>query len=649
MLHRRGRRLTPFALFSLFGLLAVVSANPLSKLFMMKRKDDTKTGPAPQEASPPTSTTQEASPPSSNDTRKDCIPLESLTQAHDQIRTLKNDVEEALRESTKSAQLAEQHKSDFEDYRKTTEMKMQQLSQASENAVEISRLQSEFAARLAEIQAKAESELAAAKAESAAKEYELVQSRQKTKQLEERIQNIDNEWRANLSDQENRNREFLQQVRLNFEKKTKKAEEENAILVGEKIALETKVQLLNEKHEQTLKDHEVAIKRKLDKIKENEASAALLQQTKELVVAKEEVIQQLGQKMLSEKEASDAAMAELQAQMDETQQSGASARKRLKADLRAAIDESRTLKAQMEDMQAKLDELAALHEKSVSDFVGRLREADAKKASLEKGKAELQTALDVVKEQYSQAVKDAKHWEDKFTNRPYVDLTHVANDAYAYAAQTTQSTSATIARAAAPVTEKIVPITKQVYEAHVVPPAVKSKELYDLHMKTHVDKAITETAFPIYNAHIAPHLKMAKTTAVELGERSFDTLTTRFESFCPTALESFKSTQTKMGMKLPPSVMEAAVYSCDHPEEEVALFLKGFVILMALIFHRMIFRVIFGTVRLIVRIVWFFTPLRWFLALFRSAPPPAAEPSPEKQNNETNGTPSNGANKVKRK
>jgi len=320
------------------------------------------------------------------------------------------------------------------------------------------------------------------------------------------------------------------------------------------------------------------------------------------------------------------------------------------ADLRAAIDESRTLKAQIVDLQAKLDEVAALHEKSVNDFVGQLRRAETEQASLATNNAELQTALEVVKEQYSLAVKDAKLWEEKFANRSYLNLTHVANDAYSYAAQTTQSTSETIARAAAPVAEKIVPITKQVYETHVVPSAVKSKELYDVHMKTHVDKAIAETAFPIYNAHIAPHLKMAKTTAVELGETIFDTMTTQFEAFCPTALESIKSTQVKTGVQLPPSLMEAAVYSCDHPEEEVAVFLKGVAILVALIFRRLIFRVIFGTIFLVVRIVWFFTPLRWFLALFRSSPPPAAPPAaavaaPEEQN-KANGKPANGANKV---
>ena len=618
-------------------------ANPLSKLFMMKRMEATKPGPSPQEA-----------PPSSSSDHDVCIPAETLALAERQVRTLQQARDEALQQQTQAVMLAERRQSEFDDYRKTSEMHVQQLAQASDSAIEVAKLQAEFSTRLDELQWKASTELAAAKAEIAGKDQELQQKREMILQLEERMQRIDDEWTANVENEESLNRQQIKRLNEEWEAKTRSQQEENALLVGEKIGLETKLALLNEMHEHALKDHEAMIKRKLEQLEVNEADIALLQQTRDTVVAKDEVIQQLEQSMALQKEESEASFAALRVEFDEFQRSAASSRQRLSTDLRSAVEESRSLKAQLEQTQAKLSEATALHETAVSDFLNQLRRAESNRDALNTALAERQVALEVVKENWAQAAHNAQYWKDLFENRPYINFTYFANDAYSFAAETTQFTTEALARKAAPVTRKIAPISKQFYNAHVVPSAIKSKELYDVHMKVHVDKALTESVVPFFDAHITPHCKLAKTAAVEFGETTFDSMVTQFEAFCPTALELLTSTDKTMGRKLPPRLLESAKYACSHPEDEVVVFLKGAGLLVALAFHRTILRLIFGIVRLLLRIIWFFSPLRWMLVFFFPTHPPletattAAQAASVKQ--EPNGTPAkNGSNKMKGK
>ena len=101
---------------------------------------------------------------------------------------------------------------------------------------------------------------------------------------------------------------------------------------------------------------------------------------------------------------------------------------------------------------------------------------------------------------------------------------------------------------------------------------------------------------------------------------------------------------------MPPKLMESAEYSCSHPEDEVIVFLKGAALLFALVFHRMILRLIFGVIRVILQIIWFLAPLRLLLSLFRKSPPlvePEEVPTPPASPERNGGTPAkNGSRKV---
>ena len=623
------RHARAFALLFLSLVVAPATANPLSKLFMKKRKGAI---PSPQEAPSPSSSDKEV-----------CVSAEALTQAESEVRTLRLAREETLRQQTQAVELAEKCKSDLDEYRKTAEKQLQQLGQASESAMEVSKLHAEFATRLEEVQWKATSEVASLKADIAAKEQELQQKREMIKKLEA----MDNEWRASIDDQKVHVQQQMMQLKQELEAQLKSQQEENALLVGEKIGLETKLALLNEMHEQALRDHEAMVKRKLEELRESEADVLLLQQTTELVAAKDQAIEKLERMMAQQKEESDASLSSLRAEFDEFQLGAAATSKRLDMDLRSAIEESRSLKQRLEETQTKLAETISMHEAAVSDFLSQLRRVETDRDSLQANVGELQVALDVVKVNWAHAAQDAKYWNDLFQNRPYVNFTHVAGDAYSYAAQTTQRATESLASVSAPVIEKIAPIAKHVYETRVVPTTIKSKEMYDVHMKTHVDRARTEILLPVYNMHIAPRYRKFKDAVAELGEAAFDSMVTQFESFCPIAVESLKSAEKKWGKKLSPKLMESAEYACSHPEDEVLVFLKGAALLFVLVFHRMFLRLIFGVIRSIFQTVWFLSPLRWFLVWILKSPTPV-KPETQSANQEPNcGTPArNGSKKV---
>jgi len=769
----------PLPLAFLALILAVATtgthaANPLSKLFMMKRKDNADGAPA-NSPSPAVASSGESI----------CIPPQALDKAESQLQSVEDSRDKAVRMHKEALGLAEKYRVELEDYRKTTEVRLQQLAQASESTQQVAQVQEEFGARLLEMQEKADRELAEAKTIIAEKEQELNSAKAEharaleaaVQSAEQRVQSTEAEWKQMLSNAERGMRQNIQSLQSEFDSKTKQQEQEKAILLDEKNAaladiaqlkeehervrqlkdehasltesseasiqlmksdFDSKLQqheqekaiLLDEKnaslaaieqmkkqHEQVLKDHAAALKQTL---KDLDSSAASKSSTEEIEKLKDELasqkasseasiqtmkldfdaktkqheqeksilldaktaalvslaqlreeheqllrdhaealeqnsvykatgdhaeeVQQLKDELASQKESSDASIAKMTAALEAQQASAEATIRQLKTDLGEA--------------EAELVNVKSSHEKIVEELTEKLRNSASEVEALTAENLQKEADLRIFKKKYLSAAKDASYWESLYEKRSYFNLTHMAGDAVSFADKTKRETSkklselgkqaAELGKQAAPVAEKVLDNSKHVYEKHVVPSAIKSKELFDVHMKPQVDKATklydvhmkpqvdiaAEKAFPIYNAHVAPLIKTAKVTTVDLAESAFDTMSTQFEAFCPTALETLKSMEAKTGVSLPASMHESAEYSCQHPDEEVTLFLQGLVLLIAIIMHRTIFRVVWGTIRLVISIAFF--PLRLFLSLFRKSPSPPPPPK-EAKKKEANG------------
>jgi len=144
-----------------------------------------------------------------------------------------------------------------------------------------------------------------------------------------------------------------------------------------------------------------------------------------------------------------------------------------------------------------------------------------------------------------------------------------------------------------------------------VPYTEKTQKIYDQHMKTRVN-TVVERARPQYDAHVVPVVALAagavketRDTINDMLAAAFSELVVQFGKACPRTLSTLK------GMKgVPSSIADSVKQSCDEPEESVSTFLKALAILLIVIFRRTLWECAWGTIRLVVGIVWFFSPFR---------------------------------------
>lgn len=157
------------------------------------------------------------------------------------------------------------------------------------------------------------------------------------------------------------------------------------------------------------------------------------------------------------------------------------------------------------------------------------------------------------------------------------------------------------------VSEPYVNKSKEVYAS--------SKQVYETRMRKHVDLAV-ETARP----HVAPLVDKAMQLSLEAWAKAeqikdivFKSLVDRFKIICSQAVKSVNNPDHKAAIK----------QACRKPEEAVTTTLKVTCVFLLLLCRRTIWHIFVSTIRLVVGVIWFFSPLRLFLNLFKTkAPPP---------------------------
>lgn len=543
----------------------------------------------------------------------------------------------------------------------------------------VSQLQSKADAELTLVKAVlAERE---AEVKSLKDEYE-----QSTKQLEHlietRVKETENEWKQSVATSEMGSQSLVSKMQADFDVQLKQLQEEKAILTGERRALQAQFEKVETKYEGMLKDHEAALQvylvENLSIAVQNEAGDTIQKLNAEIVAHKESshaTIQNLNDKLAAQKESSNATIQQLTLELSALRQSSAAAietwtedymaleasstatiakltvdyeglQQSNEADLAKAKDASEKALQELRDAAAKelqftVQKLTASHDKVVASLNEKMESMVKDQKKLAVQMEELGSELKSAKKKYREALKVAEHWESLFEKRSYFNLTHIASDALFHANKAQRDASEALSQAAAPVVQKsrdlydghVAPSiakSKEVYQQYVVPTTNKSRELFDVHVQPHVQQA-AKVAHPYYRQYLKPHVDAFKGLVAQVSANvtaavhaCFDEMVAQFGASCPLAIASLRSMEQKTGVSMPPIVMENAKYSCRHPEESVAVFLKATAILVAILLRRFIWRIAWKTLRLFVALLWLISPIR---ILFFRKRAPAAKPS----------------------
>ena len=156
---------------------------------------------------------------------------------------------------------------------------------------------------------------------------------------------------------------------------------------------------------------------------------------------------------------------------------------------------------------------------------------------------------------------------------------------------------------------------KELVQKKSAPYVEKSRQLYDAHMKPSVNLAVEKTR-PHYEQYVAPHVDKVTQVLTEwlaqvqkVRHDMFAALVKEFASGCPRAISLVTA-----------SAKESVEHSCRQPEESVRNFLKFLALILCIVFRRLILKLIWKSFLLIIRILWFFSPLRLLIHFCRRTP-----------------------------
>jgi hypothetical protein len=204
-----------------------------------------------------------------------------------------------------------------------------------------------------------------------------------------------------------------------------------------------------------------------------------------------------------------------------------------------------------------------------------------------------------------QFLQNVTHSASELAKTTFVHIVTFKDDSTASAKRHLSQASESVG----PYKEKVNVLYNQHLKDHVDASLKKANVLYDQHLKEHVEKAR-----PHYEKHVVPPVEKSKAavaqavvvtnkarTAVHAGA------VTKFEATCPKLLSLLAD------LKAPDSLSEIVKEACSKPEEVVSSFFTATLVLLAILFRATLWRLFTGIVSFAFGIVWFFSPLRFFV------------------------------------
>jgi hypothetical protein len=201
-------------------------------------------------------------------------------------------------------------------------------------------------------------------------------------------------------------------------------------------------------------------------------------------------------------------------------------------------------------------------------------------------------------------------------------VSELAKTTFAHIVTFKDDSTASVKRHLSQASESVVPYRKKanvIYDQHlknhVDASFKKANVLYDQHLKEHVEKAR-----PHYEKHVVPPVEKAKAVVVEAVDvtnkartTTYAHMVTAFQATCPKLLSLFVDLKENKGFSVPESVVENLKQACSKPEEVVSTVITATLVLLAILFRGTLWRLFTGIVSFAFGIIWFFTPLRFFM------------------------------------
>lgn len=509
-----------FAILLLAVTCSLVHANPLAKFLMMNKRD------AQQKQAPvsPPNPAPNATPENESSDDEACVPTETFQSVQEQLSDAADAKAAAEAKQAEANALAEKLQEEHEGYKRETESQLEDLSKTTESAQKMVRVQEDFAARIAKMQQQAEADLAAAKATIVEKEKEIELLKSENMQ---RISEAEAEWKAELNNAESAKTEVVIQIQAEYEERVRELEEQAAVLLDEKKSLQENYDKLNVRVGTLVKNQDIALQAYLEVNLDRETAKATKavrdsyeDEIEELKRSSKLTIDALTAELEMLKESSTATIQQWESDYASLKEASEKTIAKLTADY-ASLQESN--QKFVDDMKRNHEQaLESLKQKQASDWEKEHNHAMSalkeQVRSFEEDKVVLVNTLDTTQRElretqatYQQAQQDADYWEEKFTTRSYVNLTHVAEGV---------------------------------------------------------------GALPAYDEHVAPRVEKARTAVEESAQTAFDGMTQQFQKRCPTAVSALRRLEKFTGISLPRKIYQGTEYSCQHADEAVLLCLK---------------------------------------------------------------------------
>lgn len=147
----------------------------------------------------------------------------------------------------------------------------------------------------------------------------------------------------------------------------------------------------------------------------------------------------------------------------------------------------------------------------------------------------------------------------------------------------------------------------------------KSQELYDQHLKEHMNTHV----YPLHKKHILPLLpviskywQLVVDQVVVVLHMAYAFLAKQFNTACPNVADFLLTTKMKYDSIVPNTVIYHVEQACSNPEASVTECLWGVLYLLALIFRAFVWRTAKSILFFPFRVVWYFLwPLRWIFGI----------------------------------
>jgi hypothetical protein len=243
----------------------------------------------------------------------------------------------------------------------------------------------------------------------------------------------------------------------------------------------------------------------------------------------------------------------------------------------------------------------------------------------------------------------ADFWEERFHKRSYINMTYIlidASEGFDNVFNTTQKYARKAKKEIKSNWYKARVEVKRMrtqFEKASTPYIEKmhhgwnaTKEQYRVHVKPEVDKGLSHIR-PHYERHVVPMVHKARPMIREAKEKTVHTArlvqdhsraagtkvysesVSHFGRACPVFLNAIYQMEKKLGAPAPRSIIEATRHACDEPDEAVSSFLKGLGLLLLFLLRRPIYYILSTLIGSVLRLLWFFNPLRILLSLLFSS------------------------------